>query len=305
MEIINPSSLLSTTPTIPKFYWDVKSQEQRIKVMCCLIQQLIDQYGSTDSQIQKNSDDIAELQELFRKFQESGFDEYYEQQVIQWIGDNIAIIYQQLAKQVFFGLTSDGYFCAYVPDSWSDITFDTGAVYGTETYGRLVLRFDSDGSGVIDNSYDSSVLADTIDARLKAAARRGLEFDGDRLNVTDEWAVTPDGVCSYAPSKAETIEQPKEGEFTSALDGVTVTQHTVIRIGGLISFALRVRTNATTTIPRRTKFANAPKWITGIAVAFNAEGDRMVNIDSSGVLCSSDIPPNKDVCFYCICPYKG
>lgn len=184
MGIINPSSLLSTTPTIPKFYWDVKSQEQRIKVMCCLIQQLIDQYGSTDSQIQKNADDIAELQELFRKFQESGFDDYYEQQVIQWINNNIAILYQQLAKQVFFGLTSDGHFCAYVPDSWSDITFDTGAVYGTETYGRLILRFDSDGSGVIDNTqYDASVLTDTIDARLKSAAGDGLSYENDQLNV--------------------------------------------------------------------------------------------------------------------------
>lgn len=184
MGIINPSSLLSTTPTIPKFYWDVKSQEQRIKVMCCLIQQLIDQYGSTDSQIQKNSDDIAELQDLFKKFQESGFDDYYEQQVIQWIDDNIAILYQQLAKQVFFGLTSDGHFCAYIPDSWSDITFDTGAVYGTETYGRLILRFDSDGSGVIDNTqYDASALTDAIDARLKAAAGDGLSYENDQLNV--------------------------------------------------------------------------------------------------------------------------
>lgn len=184
MGIINPSSLLSTTPTIPKFYWDVKSQEQRIKVMCCLIQQLIDQYGSTDSQIQKNADDIAELQELFRKFQESGFDDYYEQQVIKWIDDNIAILYQQLAKQVFFGLTSDGHFCAYVPDSWSDITFDTGAVYGTETYGRLILRFDSDGSGIIDNTqYDASVLTDTIDARLKSAAGDGLSYENNQLNV--------------------------------------------------------------------------------------------------------------------------
>ena len=152
MGIINPSSLLSMTPTIPKFYWDVKSQEQRIKVMCCLIQQLIDQYGSTDNQINQNTEDIAELKELFRQFQESGFDAYYEQQVIKWINDNIAIVYQQLAKQVFFGLTSDGYFCAYVPDSWSDITFDTGAVYDTDTYGRLILRYDADGSGVIDNT---------------------------------------------------------------------------------------------------------------------------------------------------------
>ena len=151
MGIINPSSLLSMTPTIPKFYWDVKSQEQRIKVMCCLIQQLIDGLENNDSEDAELAERVTTLEELFRQFQDSGFEDYYEKQLEKWISDNVALLYQQLAKQVFFGLTSDGYFCAYVPDSWSDITFDTGAVYGTEMYGRLILRYDADGSGVIDN----------------------------------------------------------------------------------------------------------------------------------------------------------
>lgn len=229
MGIINPSSLLSTTPTIPKFYWDVKSQEQRIKVMCCLIQQLIDQCEKADLNIQKNSDDIAELKELFRKFQDSGFDDYYEQQVIKWIVDNIAIIYQQLAKQVFFGLTSDGYFCAYVPDSWGDITFDTGAVYGTESYGRLILRFDADGSGVIDNTqYDSSVLTDTIDSRLKAAAGNGLKYENDQLNVD-----TGNGVA--VNPQTGMLEVPIGSNLRYTSDGIDVPEadtitHGVIKI---------------------------------------------------------------------------
>lgn len=48
------------TPTIPKFYWEVESQEQRIKLMCYLIQQLIDtqnDYG----------DDIEELEKLIEQ----------------------------------------------------------------------------------------------------------------------------------------------------------------------------------------------------------------------------------------------
>lgn len=176
--------IVGATPTIPKFYWDVKSQEQRIKIMCYLIQGLVDNYASTDSQIQKNTDDIKELQDKFQQFVEHGFDEYYEQQVIEWISQHIGVLYEQLARQVFFGLTSDGYFCAYVPDTWGDITFDTGAVYGTQEYGRLILRFDADGSGVIDNTqYDSSVLTDTIDARLKAAAGDGIDYVDGTLTV--------------------------------------------------------------------------------------------------------------------------
>ena len=30
--------------------------------------------------------------------------------------------------------------------------FDTGAVYGTEDYGRLILRYETSGQGVIDNT---------------------------------------------------------------------------------------------------------------------------------------------------------
>lgn len=328
MGIINPSSLLSTTPTIPKFYWDVKSQEQRIKVMCCLIQQLIDQYGSTDSQIQKNTESIEELKELFTQFQESGFDDYYEQQVIKWIVDNIEILYQQLAKQVFFGLTSDGYFCAYVPDSWSDITFDTGAIYGTETYGRLILRFDSDGSGVIDNTqYDYSVLTDTIDTRLKAAAGRGLEFDGNQLNVkqadsialggvklkhdvdndtSDEWAVTSDGVYYYAPSKAETTDQPTDLVCTDVPDGIVAKIKSVNRSGKLamVSVAFNVaeghKSDATSTICR------LPKWAeTGYGFAIG--GNHLFNVYSQKgrVFTNANIPGGTSVIAYMVVIYKG
>ena len=102
--------------------------------------------------VAENSENIAELQELFKKFMESGFDDYYRDQIEKWFNDNAFNIYKLIAKQVFFGLTEDGYFCAYVPDSWKEITFDTGMNYGTYTYGRLILRYDTDGSGVIDNT---------------------------------------------------------------------------------------------------------------------------------------------------------
>lgn len=59
---------------------------------------------------------------------------------------------ENVRAMVFFGLTSDGHFCAYIPGSWADIEFDTGAVYGTSQYGRLLLRYRTDGSEVIDNT---------------------------------------------------------------------------------------------------------------------------------------------------------
>lgn len=94
---------------------------------------------------------IEQLFKLVNELIEQGFDKYYEElqkELESWFEDNAWQIYRLTAKQVFFGLTPDGYFCAYVPDGWSDVTFDTGAVYGTPEYGRLILNFDADGNRV-------------------------------------------------------------------------------------------------------------------------------------------------------------
>ena len=97
--------------------------------------------------INDDHDAIVELQELFDKFMDSGFDDYYLEQIEKWVNDNLAELYHLLVKQVYFGLTLEGYFVAYIPESWDDIIFDTGMVYGVDTYGRLILRWDVDNSG--------------------------------------------------------------------------------------------------------------------------------------------------------------
>lgn len=134
------------TMTIPQFYWDAESQEQRVKYLCMLYDKLMAYVDAVKDNVNVNSDAIAELQEAFAKFQESGFNDYYREQVEKWIGENLKFIYEQTVKQVYFGLTDDGYFCAYIPDSWDDIVFDTGAVYGTAEYGRLILKWIVDGN---------------------------------------------------------------------------------------------------------------------------------------------------------------
>ena len=155
------------TPTIPKLYWDVKSQEQRILNLFDLLNKLVCYAEQMGIQINVSQDELEKLKAEFEKFKESGFDEYYEKQIEQWMQDNAATLFEKLAKMVFFGLTDDGYFCAYIPDSWSDVTFDTGAVYGQADYGRLILRFDADGTGVINNTQFTTVENyNTLDVRV-------------------------------------------------------------------------------------------------------------------------------------------
>lgn len=184
-----PFGMLDSAPVIPKLYWDVDSQEQRIHVLCKKLHELFDYLVQVAEAVNVDGDAIKALQDAFTKFMESGFEDYYAEQIKSWIDTHFASIISNAIKQVYFGITDDGYFCAYVPDSWSDIGFDTGMVYGRSDYGRLILRFDADGQGVINNVYESSYsnaqlnaankkfgeLIDTIITDLESVTRRNDE----------------------------------------------------------------------------------------------------------------------------------
>lgn len=69
--------------------------------------------------------------------------------VQEWINNyntvEIEKIIAEAIKMVFFGLTDSGYFVAYIPDSWEDITFNTTQYdYPDPTnvgFGHLVLSY--------------------------------------------------------------------------------------------------------------------------------------------------------------------
>lgn len=129
------------TPTIPKMYWDVESQEQRIHAICSQLHKLVCYADMLGDKISINREDIDELQKLFKQFMESGFDDYYADQVEKWINEHLEYIYRYTIKQIYFGLTEDGYWCAWIPESWEDITFDTIMNYSDPNYGSIVLKY--------------------------------------------------------------------------------------------------------------------------------------------------------------------
>lgn len=146
------------TPVIPKMYWDVYSQEERIKAICKEIGKIVAYANKLGIQINTNTEEIEKLAKEFDDFKAGAYDDYYEQVISAWVQKHMPEIIRQAIKMVFFGLTKDGYFCAYIPDAWSDIVFDTGAVYGRSDYGRLILKMEvNDGEGVIDNTYSYSL----------------------------------------------------------------------------------------------------------------------------------------------------
>ena len=128
--------------TVPKMYWDVKSQEQRILNLFELVGAVIEYAESIGENIEEYKEEVESLQAEFEQFKESGFEDYYEEQLNAWVDEHMPDIIARAIKMVFFGLTQDGYFVAYIPDSWNGIMFDTPQDYQNEFYGHLELLFD-------------------------------------------------------------------------------------------------------------------------------------------------------------------
>lgn len=140
------SSFIDFSPTVPQLYWNIDSNEQRYHLLCRQLHKLVCYADMLGEKINIDHAAINALEKEFERFKNTGFLDYYEKLIEAWINANMERLIAASIRQVYFGLTLDGYFVAYIPDSWNDIIFDTGAVYGEDTYGRLILRWDVDES---------------------------------------------------------------------------------------------------------------------------------------------------------------
>lgn len=143
------------TPTIPKLYFNVDSVEQRYFLLCKQLHKLICYVDFLGDKVNVTKEEIDELKKQFQKFIESGFEDYYVEKIYAWIDEHMEDLISRAIKMVYFGLNDEGYFVAYIPQSWNDLTFDTGIVFGRSDYGRLILRFEADHA--IDNTYSYSL----------------------------------------------------------------------------------------------------------------------------------------------------
>ena len=66
----------------------------------------------------------------------------------KWMQLHALDIIGELSKMVFFGITDDGYFVAYIPEGWSDIIFNTTGYDMPDLgydFGHLALSFNVGG----------------------------------------------------------------------------------------------------------------------------------------------------------------
>lgn len=83
---------------------------------------------------------MADLEQLVQDFINGGYKQDFDQFAQDWLDANIQEALTKAAHMVFFGLTEDGYFTAYIPRDWSFV-FDTIIDYNDPNYGSLTIKY--------------------------------------------------------------------------------------------------------------------------------------------------------------------
>ena len=108
------------------------------------IKNLWDRVNKLDAWKDTHEEEYKDLKELYDSIMAGNFTPEMEDALYKWTTAHTAEIIGQAIKTVFFGITDDGYFVAYIPNNWSDIIFGTSGLdtfpQGVE-FGHLTLTY--------------------------------------------------------------------------------------------------------------------------------------------------------------------
>lgn len=86
---------------------------------------------------------VNECYEEIEKLINGEYIETYVQALATWIDNNLQVMVSKIVKYVWFEVDEDGYFVAYIPDTWDFIDFDTEMNPDNEDYGKLALLWET------------------------------------------------------------------------------------------------------------------------------------------------------------------
>lgn len=108
------------------------------------IRSLMDAVKQIDRWIERHQTEYEELKELYDQIISGNFPDSVKKAFHDWMQANALDLVGELVKMVIFNITDDGYFVAYIPESWNDIIFGTTGFDITipgYDYGHLVLSY--------------------------------------------------------------------------------------------------------------------------------------------------------------------
>lgn len=130
-----------TQRVLPTVYGDELSYYEVLCKLANIINGQLEASDKDNENLQEVYDYVKQLEELLKQFTEHGFDDYYMDMFQKWMNDNMWCLMSWGSRMVWFGISDDGYFTAYVPDNMGFLDFDVNQDPTSEDYGKLYLSY--------------------------------------------------------------------------------------------------------------------------------------------------------------------
>ena len=116
-------------PTLPKLYWEVKSPEQLVANLYCIIEAMKDPINDTAEQVNKNTAAIEQIQAVIDSIENGGYYDQYIDGLAKWIDENLQQLVARQSKYVFPTFyedpeTGSWRYAVVVPQGWERLKFD-------------------------------------------------------------------------------------------------------------------------------------------------------------------------------------
>lgn len=116
-------------PTLPKLYWEVKSPEQLVANLYCIVDAMKDPINNTAEQVNKNTAVIEQLKDVIESIENGEYYDQYIDGLAKWIDENLQQLVARQSKYVFPTFyqepdTGCWRYALVVPQGWEHLRFD-------------------------------------------------------------------------------------------------------------------------------------------------------------------------------------
>ena len=134
----NPTGLFNNEYPYTDFH------ELNLSWVILKVKELLDKMQNMEEWREDYQETVDNLKKFYDDLVAGRYPPEFVQHLSDWISQHGVDIIMKLIKMVFFAITDDGYFVAYLPDSWDDISFGTTGLddfpAGVD-YGHLTLFY--------------------------------------------------------------------------------------------------------------------------------------------------------------------
>lgn len=128
-------------PGDPGMY-DLRWMVSQIQSLIALVQGITkgqESQGGNITALNSAMADLAAAQKCINDRLNDG--DFENGKFLEWADKNLPAMVCEMVRFVWFGLTPDGHFCAYVPANWGWLTFNTGTDITEPEYGHLIITY--------------------------------------------------------------------------------------------------------------------------------------------------------------------